>query len=175
MICPDCVRDMCLFGMMCPREAVVDDDGECAVYIRSALALMDAREAVRPDQADPVEAAEMQAERFAIVDEIFEGVDWKKDNPTMRGLQTPEMPCRILMPEKREEIRGVIISGPIGPLWDEAPRLCRLAYRLFGKSPSAVEAGCWLGRRAVFSKDCTLCPNYMRGVHPIRAKKGGKK
>lgn len=66
MICPDKVRDMCLFGMMCPREAVVDDDGECADFIRSTLALMDAKGAARPDQADPVEAAELEQEREAI-------------------------------------------------------------------------------------------------------------
>lgn len=66
MICPKKVQDICLFGMMCPREAVVDDDGECADFIRSTLALMDAKGAARPDRADPVEAAEMQQEREAI-------------------------------------------------------------------------------------------------------------
>lgn len=70
MICPKKVQDMCLFGMMCPREAVVDDDGECADFIRSALVLMEAREVARPDQADPVEAAEVQREREAIQGEV---------------------------------------------------------------------------------------------------------
>lgn len=66
MICPDKVREVCLFGMDCPREAVVDDDGECAAYIRSVLALMDAKADAQPDQADQVEAAALQQEREAI-------------------------------------------------------------------------------------------------------------
>lgn len=64
MICPDKVRDICLFGMMCPREPVVDDDGECAAYIRSALALMDAR-------ADQAEVVEVRLEREAIREEVL--------------------------------------------------------------------------------------------------------
>ena len=63
MICPKKVQDICLFGMMCPREPVVDDNSECAAYIRKVLAVLDG---VQPDQADPVEAAEMQQEREAI-------------------------------------------------------------------------------------------------------------
>ena len=66
MICPDKVRDVCLFGMDCPREAVVDDDGECAAYIRSVLAMMNAKVAPKEEWGDPVEAAEVQQEREAI-------------------------------------------------------------------------------------------------------------
>ncbi len=132
MICPDKVRDMCLFGMMCPREAVVDDDGECADYIRSALALMDAKEAARPDQADPVETAEVQQEREAIQGELA-----------------------------------------LHPAMLKAPLRCRIAHWLCGESPSALFAGCKLGRRKIFgiSLDCDLCPECMRPGDVIRTGK----
>ena len=63
MICPKKVQDICLFGMDCPLEAIVDDDGECADYIRKTLAAL---ECMQHDQADPLEAAEVQQEREAI-------------------------------------------------------------------------------------------------------------
>lgn len=63
MICPKKVQDICLFGMDCPLEAIVDDDGECADYIRKTLAAL---EGMQHDQADPLEAAEVQQEREAI-------------------------------------------------------------------------------------------------------------
>lgn len=68
MICPKKVQDVCLFGMDCPLECVVDDDGECADYIRRTLAAM---EGMRHDQADPAEAAELQQEREAIREEML--------------------------------------------------------------------------------------------------------
>lgn len=66
MICPEKVQELCLFGMMCPREAVVEDDSECAAYIRRVLAKL---EGVEPAQADPVEDAELAQEREAIREE----------------------------------------------------------------------------------------------------------
>ena len=66
MICPKQVQDVCLFGMMCPCEAVVDDDSECADYIRKTLAGL---AEVQPGEDDPVEAAELQQEREAIQEE----------------------------------------------------------------------------------------------------------
>ena len=163
MICPKKVQDMCLFGMMCPLEAVVDDDGECADFIRSTLALMDAKGAAQPDQTDPVEAAEVQQERFAIVDEIFEGVDWRKDNPMLRGLQTPEMPCRIPMPEKQKPATRQVAQ--------KAPLMCRIAHGLCGASASAMMAGCALGRSRVFRQNCVTCPERMRPGDVIRTGK----
>lgn len=190
MICPKKVQKICLFGMMCAPECEVAEDGECADYIRKTLAEL---EKMQPRNTDPVEAAEAQqereaiqeetlvksipryinAQRFTIVDEIFETPEWRKDNPMLRGM--PKMPCHIPMPEEKEPevIRGAI-SGPIGPLWDKAPLLCRLAHKLIGKSPSALFFGCKLGRRSVFYKDCNLCPEY-RGFHRRgKAKKEAK-
>lgn len=68
MICPKKVQDACLFGMMCSREPVVDDDGECAAYIRKTLAALDG---AQPGEVDPVEAAELQQERAAIREETL--------------------------------------------------------------------------------------------------------
>lgn len=191
MICPKKVQDICLMGMMCPPECEIADDGECADYIRRVLPVL---EGMQRDQADPVEAAEVQQEReairkemleksipryinaprFAVVDEIFETPEWSKDNPTLRGM--PKMPYPIPMPEKKEPevVRGVIASGPIGPLWDKAPLLCRLARKLIGESPSALFFGCKLGRRSVFHKDCILCPEYRGPFRRSKAKKEAK-
>lgn len=65
MICPKKVQDVCLFGMMCPMEAIVDDDSECADYIRKTLA------EIQPVEVDLVEAAERQREREAIREETL--------------------------------------------------------------------------------------------------------
>lgn len=168
MICPDKVRDLCLFGMMCPREPIVDDDGECANFINKTLGALDGARTKKPD---PAEEVELRAERFAIVDEIFEGVDWRKGNTMLQGLETPEMPRPIQSQGKREKTRTGIVEGPIGPLWDKAPRLCRFLHWLCSDSPSALFYGCKLGRRTVFYKDCTLCPEYRGFKHPKRRRK----
>lgn len=158
MICPKKVQDMCLFGMMCPREAVVDDDGECADFINKALGALDGARTKKPDLA---EVAEMQQERWAIAEETFEGCDWKKDNPTLRGMQTPEMPCKIPMPEKEgPALRLVMLKAPLR---------CRFLRWLRGASPTALFFGCRLGCRRVFCNDCCSCPEY-RGIERRRKK-----
>ncbi len=83
MICPEKVQELCLFGMMCPREAIVDDDSECAPYIRRVLAML---EGVEPAQVDPVEDAELEQEREAIQGESDPGLMWD---------EAPRL-CRIL-------------------------------------------------------------------------------
>jgi len=116
MICPEKVQDMCLFGMMCPREAIVDDDGECAAYIRQVLAMTGGADRA---QDDPVEAAEVQREREAIQGE-----------------------------------------GALAPMWNEAPRLCKLLHWLGGASPSEVMRGCNLGCKRPSWCDCNRCPEF---------------
>ena len=62
----------------------MDDGGDCAEYIRKTLAAMDG---VQPDQADPVEAAEVQQEREAIREEIAEHCSTTKCQSYKREVQ----------------------------------------------------------------------------------------
>lgn len=163
MICPKKVQDVCLFGMMCPMEAIVDDDSECADFIRKTLA------EIQPVEADLVEAAERQREReairaemFTVVDEIFEGPDWRKDNPMLQGLETPEAPRIIPLPAKHEPIRP-LAKPSLRVVAQKAPLRCRFLHWLRGASPSAVFIGCRLGCRRVVCIDCCSCPEY-RGI-----------
>ena len=162
MICPKQVQDVCLFGMMCPCEAVVDDDSECADYIRKTLAGL---AEVQPGEADPVEAAEIRVERFAIVDEIFECVDWRKDNPMLQESETLEAPRIVPLPVKHGPIRP-LAKPALRAVTLKAPLMCRLRHWLFGASPSALFCGCGLGCRAVINKDCSMCPEY-KGIRRV--------